>query len=151
MNEKTASFVAVANTHIKRLQFALDKLKNIMPVSDQGVINMQEQEFLYFEVLTGRFSKLQDFVGKQLIDLYLEVHKEDTDGLTMIDKINKLEKLGLINNAEFWDELRQLRNHLIHEYPNHPDLTAQYLNKTYELARPLITLTNKLTNSIEKS
>ncbi len=142
------SLVSIANTHIKRLQFAVDKLKDLMPVDAKAVTNMDDLQFMYFEVLTGRFSKLQDFVGKQLIDLFLEANKEDTANLTMIDKINKLEKFSILDSVSDWDEFRQLRNHLIHEYPDKPEITAEYLNQTYNLANALINLTQKLLGDI---
>lgn len=143
-------FVAIAETHVQRLQFALDKLKNIMPIGHDQIQSMSDLEFMYFEVLTNRFSKLQDYLGAKIFDICLEAHKETFLGMSMIDKLNKLEKIGIIDSADFWDELRELRNHLTHEYPNHPELTAKYLNYTYRLAPRLIQLTAIIIKSLDQ-
>lgn len=151
MNSTTQQYTDIALTHIKRLNFALEHLKSIMPVDENSVTNMTDQQFMYFEVLTNRFGKLQDYLGNKIFDLCLEVHKESTHGMSMIDKLNKLEKIGIINDAELWDQLRDLRNHLTHEYPNHPELTAKYLNYTYKLAPQLIDLTHKIISSLTQA
>lgn len=119
-----------------------------MPIDQSGVENMSDQNFMYFEVLTNRFGKLQDYLGSKIFYLCLEVHKENTNNLSMIDKLNRLEKIGVIDNAEFWDELRELRTHLTHEYPDHPELTAKYLNYTYKLAPQLIKLTANIIDKL---
>lgn len=143
-------FISIAQTHVKRLQFALDHLKNTMPINQDSIQSMSDLEFMYFEVLTNRFSKLQDYLGAKIFDLCLEAHKESSLGMSMIDKLNRLEKIGIIDSAEFWDELRDLRNHLTHEYPDHPELTAKYFNYTYTLSPRLITLTEVIIKSLKQ-
>lgn len=144
MTENIQSYMNIVNTHTKRLQFALDGLSQYVPFTDELISNMSDIQFMYFEVLTNRFSKLQDYLGNKIFDLVLERYKEDIQGMSMIDKLNRLEKIGIIDSAEFWDQLRDLRNHLTHEYPDHPELTAKYLNKTFSLSTPLINLATKM-------
>lgn len=62
----------------------------------------------------------------------------------MIDKIHKLEKLAILDNAEEWTQLRDARNHISHEYPDNPKLAAQHLNNVYALAPKLISIYQKL-------
>lgn len=140
MNNNFSGYVGIVDIHIKRLEFALSHLKNIMPVDESGIKNMSDEAFMYFEVLTNRFSKLQDYLGGKIFDLCLQINKENYTNMSMIDKLNKLEKIGVIESVELWDELRELRNHLTHEYPNHPEITAKYLNYTYNLSPQLISL-----------
>lgn len=150
MKDSYQPYVNIAQIHVKRLEFALDHLKNIMPIDQDHIQSMSDLEFMYFEVLTNRFSKLQDYLGAKIFDICLEAHKESSLGMSMIDKLNKLEKIRIIDNAEFWDELRELRNHLTHEYPDHPELTAKYLNYTYRLSPRLIALTELIIKSLEQ-
>jgi len=37
--------------------------------------------------------------------------------MPMIDILNILEKLNIIDDANKWDELREIRNSIAHEYP----------------------------------
>jgi len=47
---------------------------------------------------------------------------------TFIDKLNRLEKLGAIPSAEQWNEIRQIRNRMTHEYPDAPEHNADNVN-----------------------
>ena len=64
------------------------------------------------------FSKLQDKIGAKLFKQVLYELKEiDTFSLTMIDVLNRLEKLNILDTPEQWERLREIRNILAHEYP----------------------------------
>jgi len=64
------------------------------------------------------FSKLQDKIGAKLFRKVLYELKEIDDiNMPMIDVLNKLEKLNIMNRASKWDELREIRNSIAHEYP----------------------------------
>lgn len=64
------------------------------------------------------FSKLQDKIGAKLFRKVLYQLKEiDDESIPMIDVLNILEKLRVINTSTKWDELREIRNSLAHEYP----------------------------------
>jgi uncharacterized protein Usg len=68
--------------------------------------------------------------------------------MTMIDKINKLEKLNIIDDANLWFEMREIRHHLTHEYPDHPEITARYLNQMFNLAPKLLLLLENIKKRI---
>ena len=64
------------------------------------------------------FSKLQDKIGAKLFKKVLYELKEiDTFSVPMIDVLNQLEKLEIVKDTRAWDELREIRNILSHEYP----------------------------------
>ena len=66
------------------------------------------------------FSKLQDKIGAKLFRKVLYDLKEIDDiNLPMLDILNILEKLTIIEDANSWDELREIRNAIAHEYPFH--------------------------------
>jgi len=46
--------------------------------------------------------------------------------------LNQIEKRGLISSLEKWQEVRNLRNLFIHDYPNTDDFKAQILTKAYQ-------------------
>ncbi|MDX2050621.1 MAG: hypothetical protein SFT93_05600, partial [Rickettsiaceae bacterium] len=72
------------------------------------------------------------------------------ENMTMIDKLNKLEKLQIINSVSTWEEMRRTRNHIAHEYPDKPELTAKYLNQIYNLAPELLNILDNIKNYIAK-
>lgn len=64
------------------------------------------------------FSKLQDKIGGKLFKKVLYALKEiDSFELPMIDVLNHLERLSIISSQDQWDQLREIRNALAHEYP----------------------------------
>ena len=76
--------------------------------NDQRIIN----SFLF------NFTKLQDLTGAKLFKTVLIQLKEiDSYSIPMKDVLNILEKLNILNNADDWDLLREIRNAVAHEYP----------------------------------
>ncbi len=77
------------------------------------------------------FSKLQDKIGAKLLKKILYELKEiDALSTPMLDVLNLLEKLEIIDHATAWDELREVRNAIAHDYP----LNATKRIQTIQLA-----------------
>jgi hypothetical protein len=81
-----------------------------------------------------RFTKLRDAVGSRLFVATLSVLQEPSEDWPMIDRINRLEKLGFLDNASDWEAIREARNKLTHEYPNDPDKRAAALDLSFDAA-----------------
>lgn len=65
------------------------------------------------------YLKIQDKMGAKLFRALLREWRElDDDAMPMIDVLNRLEKLGIIDSVQTWDELREVRNAITHEYPD---------------------------------
>ena len=58
--------------------------------------------------------------------------------MTFIDRLNRLEKFGVLDEAENWMKMRQIRNHLSHEYPDQPEIMAEYLNDAFNFGKTLL-------------
>jgi uncharacterized protein with HEPN domain len=46
----------------------------------------------------------------------------------MLDKLNRLEKIGVLPSVQRWQELREIRNRFAHDYPEGDDMKAAVLN-----------------------
>lgn len=66
------------------------------------------------EAFVSRFGRLQDTVGDKLLPVLLSALAEPTG--SAMDNLDKAEKLGLIESADVWMEMRRLRNQMVHEY-----------------------------------
>ena len=139
-NHKLLDITKIADIHADRIRYALNKLQPVFPVDAAQVNNLSEENFLFVELLLSRFAKLQDILGSKLIDLFLLQQGEVIENFTMLDKINKIERLNIITDANLWLNMREARNHVAHEYPDNPDLTAKYLNQIFMLAPKLVDL-----------
>ena len=45
----------------------------------------------------------------------------DSDTQSNLDRLNKLEKIGLLPSAKAWIEMREIRNSITHEYPDNEE------------------------------
>ena len=68
----------------------------------------------------------------------MECLGERVDSMSFIDKLNKLEKLEILPSAQWWKNLRVIRNALTHEYPDNPEFMVKILNETVAEAKSLI-------------
>lgn len=65
-----------------------------------------------------RFTKIQDLMGQKFFREILDSIGEFKPTMSFLDVLDRLEKLELIESAEAWVQLRNLRDVLTHEYPD---------------------------------
>ena len=87
-------------------------------------------------------------MGNKLFDLLFEIEGENISTWTPIDKLNKLEKYGLIHDAHVWRDMCKSRNFLTHEYPNDPEIIAAGLNSIYNFVPELLKVKNAVIKRI---
>ena len=66
------------------------------------------------DAFVGRFGRLQDNLGDKLLPQLLDAMAEKTGAA--IENLDRAEKLGWIESADVWLEMRKLRNQMVHEY-----------------------------------
>jgi hypothetical protein len=77
--------------------------------SNQRIVN----SFLF------NYIKIQDKLGASLFrKLLFSLREINNENLSMIDILNLLEKLEIIPSVAAWDQLREIRNVIAHEYPS---------------------------------
>ena len=107
----------IADLHADRLQMALKHLHNAFPLTKIKMKSFSDEQLGYLELLTTRFSKLQNLIGGKIFTLILSSVGENVDTLTMVDKLNLLEKKEFLESVKKWKMLRDLRNDIAHDYP----------------------------------
>lgn len=139
MTKNLKEILEVADIHVKRIQLAETKIQTLYPFDADKIRELDENALAWIEVLIHRFGKLQDLIGSKLIDVFLELNQESMPTQTMLDKLNRLERLGIVKIV-LWTQMRDARNHVAHEYPHEPALTAFYLNQIIDLTPKLLEL-----------
>lgn len=151
MNENNLKHsIDIANIHLNRIHMAMNFLQPLYPLTAEKVKNFQEKELLYTELLINRFGKLQDMLGAKIINYFLDLSLELNTNSSMIDKINYLERIQIIDHAYLWQEMRNVRNRVAHEYPDQLELSAKYLNEIIELTPKLIQFFENIKNKINQ-
>lgn len=106
--EKTAQAIQVYQKSVKRLSpFASEFLKKI----DQA----QERELEPYDALTSRFERSVEMVLGKLAKS-VSLYEGGNSQATLRDRLNLMEKLGLIESVDLWFEMREVRNRIAHEY-----------------------------------
>lgn len=87
------------------------------------------------EAFVGRFARLQDTLGDKLLPALLMALGETP--AAVIDNLDRAERLGWLRSADDWLTARQLRNRMVHEYVEDPELLASALEAGHGLV-PLL-------------
>lgn len=116
--ETIKPILGICQIRSERLTYALKKIETHIPITPDKLKNLNDDEIVYFDLFSTRFSKLQDFMGEKLFPGVLELSQEHGEIITFVDRINRLEKLQAIPSARRWLDFREMRHELSHEYPN---------------------------------
>jgi hypothetical protein len=149
---KQRSFLAyyanIADIQSTRLKDALIQVNKLHPFSAAVLANLPTDKLAFLDMLTTRFGKLQDIIGSKIFPIILNLLEEDA--VAFIDKLNKLEKLGYIEDANWWIELREIRNKIAHDYPDDHDLICSHISVVIVKAAELIEFWQKLKTKIAR-
>jgi hypothetical protein len=127
-----------ANLHADRMMLAKDKLQLIIPLTFEKIDSLTVEELGYLELYTGRFAKLQDILGNKIFPELLEASAHEISALTMIDRLNLLERLEVLKSFDEWMEMRKVRNEFAHEYPDQAEFLVNNLNKAFDMGKKLM-------------
>ena len=114
------------NDIFKNRIILLDRLFKIIEIDYQDLKNLEIDEKLFENIEKSRiissflfnFLKIQDMLGAKFFkELLYELKEIEEKHLPMLDILYKLERLNIIGNIEEWDEIREVRNFITHEYP----------------------------------
>ncbi len=107
----------VCALHLKRMDYAKSKVEPYIPLNRDRYYALDDDTIGFLDQFIFRFSKLQDIMGSRLFPSILEALAEPVTEKAFIDILNRVEKLGILDSALSWIELRKIRNDIAHEYP----------------------------------
>ena len=121
MNESTKNLfvlkqmIRITQKEATYLVRTAERIKQQSPDIDWvGSLEHSDDRSEMLDAFVLRYGRLQDTLGDKLLPQLLRANLEKTG--TQLDNLLRAEKLGWIESAQAWIELRELRNRLIHEY-----------------------------------
>lgn len=127
---------------------ALTSLDPVLPMTAERFGHLTDTQMQALDQFILRFTKLQDAMGGRLFPSILAYLQEPYEERPMLDKLNRLEKLGYIRSAEEWQKIRMTRNRFAHDYPDDWSKNSALINvaceAVAEMYRILIGIENKL-------
>ena len=94
------------------------------------------------EAFVGRFGRLQDTLGDKLLPVLLGALGEASG--PMADNLDRAERWEWIPSADDWLAIRKLRNQMVHEYIEDPEVLADALQRGHEFVPTLIQVAQNL-------
>jgi hypothetical protein len=129
----------------KELQHLLytDAKLFISPLSVGAVASFEKNADMaeIADAFVARFGRLQDTLGDKLVPALL-VHKGEKLG-PAIDNLDKAERFNWLESVDDWLAIRQLRNKMVHEYIEDPQILADALNAGHRFV-PVLEKTSRI-------
>jgi hypothetical protein len=117
--------------HQKRIRQAKARCGDFFPLNPESYAALTDEQVEHVDQLVYRFSKLQDALGSKLFPAIVSAVREDAASLTVLDGLNELERAGVLDSADQWTAMRQIRNELAHDYQDEPEAGSRSLNDVY--------------------
>ena len=124
-----------ADRHLAVLETALQDWR-CSPITEWEELEADHNRLRLLDQLLFRFTKLQDAIGQRLVPATLAVLSEPYEDWSMIDRLNRLEKLGYLE-VDAWLSWRETLNRLAHEYPEQDALRFAAILAAVEAAAGL--------------
>jgi uncharacterized protein YutE (UPF0331/DUF86 family) len=95
-------------------QVLKDSYARVKIILDTQIESLSVEQKESCEALTARFARLCDLLFQRSFRTLdrLELLDEGTG----IDRLNRMEKRGIISSAHLWRDIRELRNAIVHDY-----------------------------------
>ena len=94
------------------------------------------------DAFVSRFGRLQDTVGDKFLPAMLDAMAEQKGAA--IENLDRAEKLGWLDSADTWLEIRKLRNQMVHEYIEDLAILSSALNAGHRFVPVLVQAANRL-------
>ncbi len=100
----------LAEKAAKALDLSHRRNRGVFPATRE----LSDEELIQLDALTSRFARLSDIIIQKVLRGMDAI--ELVDEGSMIDRINRAQKRGIIESAKDWFNIRELRNQIAHEY-----------------------------------
>lgn len=132
-NQILKSHITACDRYIEMIEFCYQSIEKYFPFTANKIESLTKLEITLVDDFLNRLAKFQDTVGAKIFFYLLKILGKDVDKLSYIDRLNRLEKLEILPSADLWQEMRKVRNYMVHEYPDNLDTIVMNLNKAQEM------------------
>jgi len=109
------------------LDFSYSKIAAVLPITEFDKLTPETHETL--AAFRVRFSEFQEHLGKTMRAVAIE---EEIDVERFGSVLAFMERLKVIDSAEHWKLIRELRNAVNHEYEDDQNKLSDFFNALYQ-------------------
>jgi hypothetical protein len=124
-------------------------IRTFLPLTEKTYTNLSDEQIQDVDQFILRYTKLQDTMGSRLFPAILGYLTEQFEDRPMLDKLNRLEKLGFIGSVEQWQMVRNIRNKFAHDYHDDPNKNAAHLNFALESVNILYAMLTTISTQLK--
>lgn len=103
------------------LAWSLEQVSQFTPIREWAELTPEQHESL--AAFRVRFSEFQEHLGKTMCAIAIE-EEENPEPFGAV--LAFMEKLGILDTAEHWKLIRELRNSVNHEYEENPARLSEF-------------------------
>lgn len=107
-----AADIQLATNAVRIFSKSVQKSRTLLDQSAGRLLNDDERETL--ESLTSRYGRALDFLTQRLLRTIDRI--ELTDEGSVLDRVNRFKKRGVLRDEVNYGLLKDLRNRIVHEY-----------------------------------
>lgn len=126
----------------KLILLSYPRVEKFFPLSGELLTSLDIDSLDRLDAFRVRFCDLQDAIGNKVFRSLLVLEMESIG--SNLDVLNQIEKRGLISSFETWQDIRNIRNLFIHDYPDTVDFKAKILSEAFKKTPELIFVVNKI-------
>lgn len=142
-------YIKICDLHVKSVNRNLKKIEKYSLSTLHDFENLTDDKIDVIDSFIMRFGQLQDVIGTSIFPRILEVTGDLKKTDTFIDKLNKLEKLEYLPDAQWWRDIRDLRNASAHDYPNEYEKILEHIQQLTITVPQLLEYWEKLKKKVE--
>lgn len=128
------------------LTWSLEQVRHVVPVQDWSALTPEQHESL--AAFRLRFSEFQEHLGKTMRAIAIE-EEENPEPFGAV--LAFMEKLGLLDTAEHWKLIRELRNSVNHEYEENPMRLSEFFHLLIVETPTLIGIFDRMVDYCQKA
>ena len=147
---KWESAVSECRAHECRLMRAMEDINRLLPLDTDVIEALSDEQHAWLDHYLYRFAKLQDAMGERLFLSGLSLLGEEYGDQPFIDALNRLEALNLIPSREWWQQQREFRNQIAHEYPDRRAEQCAATNAICSEGDTILRVLNGVIDTVEK-
>ena len=116
LKERIERECSACERHFMRMEEAIKALGIGLAMSPSQYDTLSEDQVRCIDQFLFRFAKAQDSIGGKLFRYLMTLMGEENEAVPMRDVLDKMERYGIIDSADEWVYIRELRNEIPHEY-----------------------------------
>lgn len=132
-----------------RLRWSNDRVKSLFPLTRSQILALSDEQTESIDALLFRYGSLVSQIQDHIFRYALELEQEDVQSMSNRDKTLAMEQFGAIDSARAFANVAEIRNKLMHDYPDDLAKQVDRINFAYSKVELLLQCVEKLDEHVK--